>query len=74
MIYYKDIDTQLFEVKNSGGWFIAADSKEDALGLANKRGEYQENDIVPIGSCSTILGKSDNYENVINMRDKLNAL
>ena len=37
MIYYKDIDFQLWEVKNSGNWFIAADSKDDALGLANKR-------------------------------------
>jgi hypothetical protein len=74
MIYYKNIDTQLFEVKNSGGWFIAADNKEDALGLANKRGEYKETDIIQIGSCSTIFGKSNNYDDVINMRDKLNAL
>jgi hypothetical protein len=74
MVYYKDIDTQLFEVKNSGGWFIAADSKEDALGLANKRGDYKETDIVQIGSCSTIFGKSDNYEDVINMRERLNSL
>ena len=34
MVYYKNIDNQLFEVKDSGGWFIAADNKEDALGLA----------------------------------------
>jgi hypothetical protein len=73
-IFYKDIDTQLYEVLNSGGWFIAADNKEDALGLANKRSETKESDIIHIGSCSTIFGKSDKYEDVINMRDKLKEI
>lgn len=70
-IYYKDIDQNLYEVKNSGGWFISAESKDDALGLANKRSPFTEDDIIHIGTCSTIFGTSENFEDVINMRDKL---
>lgn len=69
--YYKNLDATLFEVKGSGGWFISADSKEDALGLANKRGEYTEDDIIQVGTCATIFGTSVNYKDVINIREKL---
>lgn len=70
--YYKNFDANLFEVRGSGGWFISADSKEDALGLANKRGEYSEADIIQVGTCATIFGASENYEDVINIREKIN--
>ena len=69
--YFKDFETNLFAVINCPGWHISADSIEDALALANKRGDYKITDLKQIGSCVTIIGKSNNYEDVINMRDKL---
>jgi hypothetical protein len=74
--FYKNIDQNLYEVKGNCKWFISAKSKEDALGLANKRGEFTEDDIIFIGTgcCSTIFGTSDKYEEVINMWDKLDAI
>lgn len=72
--YYKNFEANLFEVKGSGGWFISADNKEDALGLANKRGNYSEDDIIQVGTCATIFGTSDKYEDVINIREKLLSL
>lgn len=69
--YYKDIEASLFKVKTCQGWFIQADTIEDALGLANKRGNYKLEDLEQIGSSVAILGTSPKYEDVINMRDQL---
>lgn len=70
-IYYKDFETNLYAVKNCKGWHIAADNIELALGLANKRGEYNIDDLEQIGTCVTILDTSPKYEDVINMREQL---
>lgn len=69
--YYKDIEASLFKVKTCQGWFIQADTIEDALGLANKRGDYKLEDLEQIGTSVAILGTSPKYEDVINMRDQL---
>ena len=70
-VYYKDYETSLFAVKNCKGWHIAADTIEDALGLANKRGEYKMEDLEQIGTCVTIIGKSPKFDDVSNMREQL---
>jgi hypothetical protein len=72
--HVKALDTNLYSVKNSGNHHVAADSPEEALHLMNKRGKYSIDDIEQIGSCSTILGYSDNYIDVTNIRDKLKLL
>ena len=72
MIYYKTIDTNLWDIK---GWIVAADTIEDALGLANKRSEGNNiKDIKQIGSTTVVLGTSKNYQDVVNMRERLNVL
>ena len=70
-IYYKNIEACLFKVKTCPGWHIQADTIEDALGLANKRGNYKLEDLEQIGTCVAIIGKSPKYDDVINMRDQL---
>ena len=69
-IYYKAVSKSLFKIKNSGEWFICAETKEEAFGLANKRSEYKMEDIELIGSCETILGTTDNYKDVIDFHNK----
>lgn len=39
----------------------------------NKRTSYELKDIVLIGSCSTILGVTDNYQDVIDFHDRVSG-
>lgn len=72
MVYYKTIETNLWNIQ---GWIVSADTKEDAHGFALKRSDdVKIEDVKSHGRTTVILGTSDNYEDVMNFRDKLNKL
>lgn len=71
-MYYKVIELPTWDIN---GWKVAADTKEDALALANKRSDGTTiSDVKPSGNTTIILGTSDNYEDVMNFREKLDNL
>ena len=79
-IFYKTISTNLWAVRQSNEpdypkWMVMAQLKEQVIGLSQKRGIIiTDDDITHVGSCDAILGEADNYEDVINMWDKIEKL
>lgn len=74
MTYFKVICIgQLYRV---GNWYIGANSKEQVQTLARNRGtevSLEEIEMVS-GGFDHIIGESENYEEVINMNDKILSL
>ena len=71
-IFYKAFGKPLWEIK---GGYVASDTPEEALGLYLKRSDgWTIDDVKPVGSVDIIIGTSDNYEDVMNIADKLNNI
>lgn len=64
---------QLYKV---GNWYIGANSPEQVQQLALRRGTKVSLDEIEIvsGSLDHIIGESDNYDEVMNMNDKIKNL
>lgn len=72
MKYYKVVEMPMWDIK---GWKVAADTKEDALGLALRRSDgWVIEDVESCGNVSCVLGSSDSFEDVMNFRDKIDAI
>lgn len=71
-VYYKNIELTLFDI---GGWKVAAESAEVALNMAHKRStHWQESDVKEIGNVTVNLGTADNYNDILNIKEKLKVL
>lgn len=59
-----------------GNWYIGADSPEQVQQLARNRGTEVSLDQIEMvsGSLDHIIGDSDNYDDVINMNEKIKTL
>jgi hypothetical protein len=69
--YFKVIGIgQLYRV---GNWYVGANSKEQVQKLSKNRGTEISFDQIEMvsGGFDHIIGESDNYEEVMNMNDKI---
>ena len=77
--FYKVIGSKnIFSVKQGVNplWYVIAESKEQVLGLANKRNPdyFKLEDIEQISHCDIILGECSDYNEAVNFEDKINSL